>query len=284
VTTDVSFTLTVNAPASQPLNISTRMEVLSGNNVLIAGIIVTGPAGSTKTVAIRSLGPSLANFGIANALSDPLLELHKEDGTVITNDNWQDASNSSDIPVSLRPSDPKESVILASLPIGSSGVTSFTAIVRGAHGETGVAVAEAYDLDQDHSSRFANVSTRGFINTGNNVMIAGFILGGSDQAGTILVRAIGPSLTNFGITNALANPILELHDGNGTTIKTNDDWKTDGATGGSQEAAIRATTLQPSNDLESAILATLPPGAYTAVVAGKDNTTGIGLVEVYNLP
>ena len=114
-------------------------------------------------------------------------------------------------------------------------------------------------------------------------MIAGFILGGSNQAGTILVRAIGPSLTNFGITNALANPILELHDGNGATIKTNDDWKTDDATGGSQEAAIQATTLQPSNDLESAILATLPPGAYTAVVAGKDNTTGIGLVEVYNL-
>jgi N-acetylneuraminic acid mutarotase len=270
-------------PASQPLNISTRMEVLSGNNVLIAGIIVTGPAGSAKTVAIRSLGPSLANFGIANSLSDPLLELHKEDGAVITNDNWQDAGNSSEIPVSLRPSDPKESVILASLPIGSSGVTSFTAIVRGANGETGVAVAEAYDLDQDHSSRFANVSTRGFINTGNNVMIAGFILGGSDQAGTILVRAIGPSLTNFGITNALGNPILELHDGNGATIKTNDDWKTDDATGGSQEAAIQATTLQPSNDLESAIVATLPPGAYTAVVAGKNNSTGVGLVEVYNL-
>jgi hypothetical protein len=212
-----------------------------------------------------------------------LLELHEQDGTIITNDNWQDASNSANIPVSLRPSDPRESVILASLPIGASGVTSFTAIVRGAHGETGIGLAEAYDLDQDHSSRFANVSTRGFIDTGNNVMIGGFILGGSNQGSTIIVRAIGPSLTNFGIANALGNPKLELHDGNGTTIKANDDWKIDDATGQSQEAAIQATTLQPSNDLESAILATLAPGAYTAIVAGKDNTTGIGLVEVYNL-
>jgi uncharacterized repeat protein (TIGR01451 family) len=270
-------------PPSQALNISTRMEVLSENNVLIAGLIVTGPAGSTKKVILRGLGPSLANSGIANPLSDPLLELHEPDGTVITNDNWQDASNSGDIPVSFRPGDPRESVIVATLPIASSGSSNFTAILRGAHGEVGVGLAEAYDLDQAAPNQFANISTRGFVDTGNNVMIGGFILGGSNQGSTVIIRALGPSLTAFGVGNALADPTLELHDGNGTTIKTNDNWKTDDQSGQSQEAAIRATTLPPSNDQESAILATLPPGAYTAVVAGKNSTTGVGLVEAYNL-
>ncbi len=268
---------------AHPLNISTRMEVQGADNVLIAGLIVTGPAGSTKKVMIRGLGPSLANSGVTNFLSDPLLELHLPDGSVITNDNWQQASNSGDIPNGFQPADPRESVIIATLPIGSGGSSDFTAILKGAHGETGIGLAEAYDLDQSAPNQFAEISTRGFIDTGDNVMIGGFILGGSSQGSSVLIRGIGPSLANFGVTNALADPTLALHDSNGATIKTNDNWKVDDTTGQSQEAAIRATTLPPSNDAESAILVTLPPGAYTAIVAGKSNTTGVGLVEVYNL-
>jgi hypothetical protein len=268
---------------AHPLNISTRMEVQGADNVLIAGFIVSGPQGSSKKVMIRGLGPSLANAGVTNPLADPLLELHLPDGTVITNDDWQQASNSGDIPNGFQPADPRESVIIATLPIGSGGSSDFTAILKGAHGETGIGLAEAYDLDQSAPNQFANISTRGFIDTGDNVMIGGFILGGSSQGSSVLIHGIGPSLANFGVTNALADPTLALHDSNGATIKTNDDWKVDDTSGQSQEAAIRATTLPPSNDAESAILVTLPPGAYTAIVAGKSNTTGVGLVEVYNL-
>lgn len=252
------------------------------NNVLIAGFIVTGPPGSTKKVIIRGLGPALGAFNIANFLTDPLLELHEADGTVITNDNWQDAANSGDIPPDFRPGDLRESVILATLPIGPSGSTAFSAIMKGAHGETGIGLAEAYDLEPTPQSQFANISTRGFIDTGDNVMIGGFILGGSNQSSTVLIRALGPSLIAYGIPNALANPTLDLHDGNGNSITTNDDWKID-AGGQSQEAAIRSTGIPPADDAESAILGNFPPGPYTAIVAGKDNTTGVGLVEVYTI-
>jgi hypothetical protein len=277
---DLSVT---NAPVAHPLNISTRMEVLGNDNVLIAGFIVTGPSGSSKKVMIRGMGPSLVNAGVTNPLADPLLELHLPDGTVVTNDNWQQASNSGDIPNGFQPVDPRESVIIATLPIGSGGSSGFTAILKGAHGETGIGLAEAYDLDGSAPNQFANISTRGFIDTGDNVMIGGFILGGSSQGSSVLIHGIGPSLANFGVTNALADPTLALHDSNGNTLMTNDNWKTDDTSGQSQEAAIRATTLPPSNDAESAILMTLPPGAYTAIVAGKSNATGVGLVEVFNL-
>ena len=277
-----AFELNGIGPPAQPLNISTRMEVLSDNNVLIAGFIVTGPEGSTKKVMIRGLGPSLAKAGVTNFLADPYLELHASDGSVITtNDNWKNGSNSSDIPGGFQPSDPRESVIIASLPIGSGGLSGFTAILKGANGETGIGLAEAYDLDQSAPNQFANISTRGFVDTGDNVMIAGFILGGSSQGSKVLIRAIGPSLP---VSSALADPTLELHDSNGNLIRHNDNWKlNDDAAGQSQEAAIRATTIPPNNDLESAILDAFMPGAYTAIVAGKGRGTGIGLVEVYNL-
>lgn len=255
--------------AGQPLNISTRMAVLGGDNTLIGGFIVTGPAGSSKKVLIRGLGPSLANFGVASALADPFLELHEPDGTVISNDNWQQG-DTTQIPNGFAPTDSRESVIVATLSPGN-----YTAILKGAHGETGVGIAEVYDLDSSSAAQLANISTRGFINTGDDVMIGGFIVGGSEPA-KILVRAIGPTLSDFGVQGALEDPTLELHDSNGAAI-TNDDWRE------TQESEIIATTIPPHKDREPAILATLAPGSYTAVVRGKNNTTGIGLVEAYNL-
>ena len=254
--------------SGQPLNIATRMSVQTGDNVLIAGFIVTGPSGSTKKVLIRGLGPSLAQFGVPGTLSDPLLELHKSDGTV-TNDNWQEG-DTSQIPSGFAPGDTRESVIVATLTPGN-----YSAAVKGAHGETGVGIAEVYDLDAASPAKLANISTRGFINTGDDVMIGGFIVGGTEPA-KVLVRAIGPTLTDFGVQGALADPTLELHDTNGMTI-ANDDWRE------TQESEIIATTIPPNKDREPAILATLVPGNYTAVVRGKNNTTGVGLVEAYNL-
>lgn len=260
----------VPAPkAGQPLNISTRMNVLSGDNVLIGGFIVTGPSGSTKKVLIRGIGPSLSNFGISGTLSDPLLELHKPDGSVVTNDNWQQG-DTSQIPTGFAPSDPRESVVVATLTPGN-----YTAVLKGAHGETGIGLAEVYDLDSTSAAQLANISTRGFVNTGDNVMIGGFIVGGSEPT-KVLVRAIGPSLASFGVQGALSATTLELHDANGAVI-SNEGWRN------TQEADIIATTIPPNNDDEAAIVATLVPGNYTAIVRGKNNTTGIGLVEAYNL-
>jgi sugar lactone lactonase YvrE len=265
--------------AAQPLNISTRMEVLNGENVLIAGFIISGQPNTTKLVMIRGLGPSLVAAGVANPIIDPLLELHGPGGLTIVNDNWQQASNASDIPGGFQPTDARESVIIAQLPIGSSGYSNYTAILSGAHGEAGVGLVEAYDL-QGGTNQFANISTRGFIDTGDNVMIGGFILGGSSEGSKVLIRALGPSLP---VSGALADPTLEIHDTNGNLIAHNDNWKIDDATQASQQTAIEATTIPPANDLESAILDTFAPGAYTAIVAGRSGATGVGLVEVYNL-
>ena len=258
-----------NPKSGQPLNIATRLAVQGGDNVLIAGFIVTGPSGSTKKVLIRGIGPSLANFGIAGTLTDPLLELHEPDGTVVTNDNWQEG-DTSQIPSGFAPSDPRESVIVATLAPGN-----YSAVLKGAHGEIGVGLAEMYDLDSGSNAQLGNIATRGFVQTGDNVLIGGFIVGGTEPA-KILVRAIGPSLAAFGVPNTLAATTLELHDANGGVI-SNDGWRS------TQEADIKGTMLSPANDNESAILATLAPGNYTAVVRGKNDTTGIAIVEAYNL-
>lgn len=276
-------TPTPTPATAEPLNISTRMEVLSGENVLIAGFIITGEPGATKKVMIRGLGPSLAAAGVPNPLADPVLELHGPAGfSTVVNDNWQEASNTSDIPDGFQPTDPRESVIIATLTIGPEGFANYTAIVRGAHGEHGIGLAEAYDLEAG-TNQFANISTRGFIDTGDNVMIGGFILGGSDAGTKVLIRGIGASLGDQGVTGVLADPTLEIHDADGNKIRSNDNWKIDDATGQSQQAAIEATTIPPASDFESAVLDTFPPGRYTAIVAGKDQGTGVGLVEAYNL-
>ncbi len=260
------------ATPTQPLNISTRMQVLTAEKVLIGGFIVTGT--DPKKVILRAIGPSLAAFGIANPLPDPVIELHASDQSLITsNDNWKETNEGEIAASGLAPTDDLESALITTLEPGS-----YTAIVSGKDGATGVGLVEGYDLDQPADSELANISTRGFVETGTNVMIGGFILGGNDGNATIVVRALGPSLSQFGVADALADPTLELRDQNGALIQGNNNWKD------TQQTEIAATGLQPTLDAESAILSLLGPGAYTAIVAGQGDTTGVGLVEVYRLP
>ncbi|MFL6541633.1 MAG: sialidase family protein [Chthoniobacterales bacterium] len=264
------------------LNISTRDFVGSSDAVMIGGFIVTGPSGSTKKVMIRGLGPSLTNAGVPNVLSDPLLELHDHNGGVITgNDDWQNSSDTAEIPSGFQPSDPRESVIVATLSAQPAGVL-YTAVMKGAHGETGNGLVEIYDLDAAGAAQFANISTRGEVLTGDDALIGGVIVGGgTGPAGTgsakIVLRAIGPSLPAGTSPAPLQDPTLELHDVNGTALLFNDNWKDN------QQAEIQATGLAPTDSRESAMLALLPPGNYTALVRGKNNSTGLALVESYNV-
>jgi hypothetical protein len=259
----------------QLLNIATRALVQPDPNVLIGGFIVTGSA--QKKVVIRALGPSLGNVGVANVLPDPVLELHDSTGLLATNDDWEQAANASDVPVSLRPQQSTESVVLTTLAPGAS----YTAIVRGKGAAAGVALVEVYDLNPEDGSVLSNISTRGLVGTADDVMIGGVIVGDGTASSTVMVRGLGPSLTQAGVSNALADPTLELHDGNGATLVSNDNWKTR-SDGISQQAEIEATKIPPTNDLESAILITLPAGNYTAILSGK-NGAGVALIEAYNL-
>ncbi len=269
------FTNTEVATVPAPnvlLNISTRLQVLTDDKVLIGGFIVSGD--EPKTVILRAIGPALADFGISDALADPVLELHASDGSLImSNDNWKMDQQSEIEMTGLAPSKDLESAILATLDPGA-----YTAIVSGKDGGTGVGLVEVYDLDAAAASELANISTRGFVETGNNLMIGGFILGGDTGVSNVLIRAIGPTLTDFGVAGALEDPTLELHDAQGALISSNDNWMDD------QQDEIEATGLAPQNDLESAILEALNPGAYTAIVFGADGGTGVGLIEVYRLP
>jgi len=258
--------------AIQPLNISTRLHVDAGENVAIGGFMITGA--SPKRVAIRGMGPSLQG-SMSGALSDPTLQLHAPDNSFIANnDNWRDnpAWAAELEAVGLAPGFNFESAIVATLPPGA-----YTAIMSGKNESTGMGLVEVYDLNAAGDGRLTNISTRGLVRTGSQVVIGGFILGGDTGQATVLLRAIGPSLNGFGIANALANPTLELRDSNGLLLQSNDNWKD------TQQAAIEATGLAPQNDPEAAILATLLPGSYTAIAAGKDGTMGVGLIEVYNL-
>jgi hypothetical protein len=249
-------------------NISTRLPVGTGENVLIAGFQITGNA--PKQLVVRALGPSLAQFGLSNVLPDPMLELHDSTGAVIaTSDDWQDASNAGSIPQTLRPANGLESAILTTLNRGA-----YTAVLRGYNNGTGIGLVEVYDTSIG-SSQLGNISTRGFVQTGDNVMIAGLVV--QSHSKPVVVRALGPTLTGFGINNALPDPTLSLHDGNGALLVFNDDWKD------TQASIISGTGLAPANDLESAIAGTLAPGSYTAIVRGFENATGNALVEVYGL-
>jgi hypothetical protein len=261
-------------PPAQTLNISTRGDVGTGQNVLIAGTIVTGTA--PKRVILRAIGPSLRESNVSGPLQDPVLELRAADGSVVaTNDNWQEDGNGAEVAATgFAPSDPAESAIVANLNPG----TVYSAVIFGKDGTTGIALAEIYDLDQAANSKLANISTRAFVQTGAKVVIGGFVLGNSSVNGDVIVRAIGPSLANQGIANPLADPTLELHDSNGVLIRVNDNWQEDSA----QASALTASGLAPSDPNEAAIVASLPPGDYTAIVAGKSDGTGVGLVEIYN--
>jgi sugar lactone lactonase YvrE len=256
-----------------PLNISTRLRVQTGDNVLIGGFIITGTAG--KKVIIRAIGPSLGAAGITDALQDPILQLYNSAGGFVNgNDNWKDSNAAAIQATGVAPSDDRESALVLTL-----GVDSYTAVIRGKSNTTGVALVEVYDLDQAANSHLANISSRGFVESGNNVMIGGFIIGGGNGAGKVIVRGLGPSLAQAGIANPLPDPGLRLFDGNGNQIAFNDDWKSSA----SNQAEVQNTGVPPTNDLESAIVATLPNGNYTAVVRDLQNRPGVGLVEIYHL-
>jgi glucose/arabinose dehydrogenase len=262
----------VSAIASQPLNISVRARVETGNGLLISGFISTGTA--PKKVIVRALGPST---GVTGALPDPVLELHGNDGSLIaSNNNWKDNTPQDQQDIinnQLAPANDLESAIVITLQPGT-----YTAIVGG--NTTGVGLVEVYDVEQTSASRLGNISGRASVQTNTNVLIAGFIVGNNIGAARVVVRGIGPSLAQSGITNPLLDPTLELHNNNGVLLIGNDNWQ-DNA---SQAARISAAGLAPTDPLESAVFASLVPGTYTAIVAGKNGGTGVGLVEVYNLP
>jgi hypothetical protein len=253
------------------------MRTDTGNNVGIGGFTITGSV--PKHVIIRAIGPSLTKFGFtaAEVLADPTLEVHGPGafGT-ITNNNWRDSQEAQIKFDGLAPTNDLESAIDATLPPGA-----YTAIIRGNTGTplAGICLFEVYDLDTVAASKLANLSSRAFVGTGNNVVIAGFVLGNNQGNDRIVVRGLGPSLSSFGIANTLADPTLELRDENGVLILANNDWQDNAI----QAAEITADGLAPSNTKESAIAATLPPGLYTALLSGLNNGTGVGTVEVYDL-
>ena len=255
---------------SQNLNLSTRLRVETGANVLIGGFIVTGT--DPKRIIVRALGPSLGSAGLPGALADPTIELRNEDGGLLaTNDNWKSDQQSEIEATGIPPTSDLEAAIVATLPSANS---AFTAIVRGRDFGTGVGLVEVYDLDQAADSKLGNMSARGFVSMGDNAMIGGFIIGGGGGGDArVVVRGLGPAT---GAESALADPTLALHNADGAIVGENDDWK-------ENEAEIRETGLSPTFDQESALVRTLSPGAYTVILRGANNTTGVGLVEVYNL-
>jgi hypothetical protein len=239
---------------------------------MIAGFIISG--NTSKAVFLRGIGPSLLPFGITDALLDPVLDLRGSNGSLIlSNDNWKDTQRSLIEGTPLQPTDEHESAIVALLPPGA-----YTAALTGKNNTTGVGLVELYDNNQAADSQLVNISTRGFVRAGNNVMIGGFILGGHPDNAKVVVRGIGPSLAQFGLNPVVADPTLELHDGNGATLVGNDNWMDDPAS-----SQLSASGLAPGDPNESALFLSLPPGQFTVILAGKDGGTGIGLIEVYSV-
>jgi hypothetical protein len=260
---------------AQALNISTRLQVETGDRVMIGGFIVTGNA--PKRVALRGIGPSLAGLGITDVLADPTLELRDGSSALLfQNDDWHDdptqAAQLSTMGLALQ--DPRESGIVATLQSGP-----YTVIMGGKDGGAGIGLVEVYDVDAAAASQVANISTRGFVQTGDDVMIGGFILGHGTASTNVAVRGIGPSLSQSGLSDVLADPTLELRDSNGALLIANDDWQDDST----QAAQLSANGLAPQNVKESGIFMSLPPGAFTAILTGKNGGTGIGLIEIYNV-
>jgi len=258
---------------TQAINLSTRMRVQTGDNVGIGGFIITGI--DPKRIILRAIGPSLTRYGITDPLIDPVLELRGPGFTTVINNNWRDTQEQEIQDTGIPPVNDLESAILATLNPGA-----YTAVVRGNGGASGVALVEVYDLNQGVNSKLGNLSTRAFASTGDNIVIAGFLLSDNVITDRIIVRGIGPSLApSFFPTSAvLADPNLELRDSNGSLLVSNNDWQDNPV----QAAEIIAANLAPTNIREAAIAATLPPGLYTALLFGTANGTGIGVVEVYD--
>ena len=249
-------------------NISTRLRVETGDNALIGGFIVIGRP--PKRVIVRAIGPSLNINGVpmVGRLENPTLELFGPGGLIATNDNWRGTQEAEIIASGVAPTNDLESAIVATLPANSTG---YTAVVRGVNDTTGVGLVEAYDLDRTVGSKLADISSRGLVQAADDVMIGGFIVLGIYPQ-KIIVRAIGPSLP---LEGKLADPTLDLYDGNGALLASNDNWRD------TQQGEIAATTLAPVDDAEAAMIETLAPAPYTAIVRGKNGTTGIALIEVY---
>jgi hypothetical protein len=251
------------------------MRVQTGENVGIGGFIITGFA--PKHVLVRAIGPSLAQSGVPDAMADPVVELHGPGAFVtLINDNWRDDSvqEAAIIATGIPPTNNLESAIDTTLNPGA-----YTAIIKGKNNSSGVALVEVYDLSEAVPAKMVNMSTRAFVSTGDNVVIAGFQLGGHSGNDQVVLRGIGPSLSALGVANALADPMLELRDSDGALLASNNNWQDNPA----QAAQLTAMGLAPANALESAIATTLQPGSYTAIVSGVNNSSGVGLVEVYDL-
>jgi hypothetical protein len=257
-------------------NISTRLRVLTGDNALIGGLIATGTEG--KKVIVRAIGPTLSDFGVPGALMDPTLDLYQGSTLLFSNNDWRNSTQQAEITSSgFAPNKEAESAIIWTLTPGQN----YTAIVRGKDNATGIGVVEAFDLDHAAASKLGNISTRGFVDVDDNVMIAGLIVGpGNGPSIRILARALGPTLSDFGVPGALADPTLDLVNASGTVIRSNNNWRDDPQ----QRAEIEAAGLAPSHDEEAALVETVAPGAYTTIVRGNSRTTGVGLVEAYNIP
>ncbi len=252
-------------------NLASRGLVQTGDDVLIGGFIVAGNA--PKKVLVRAIGPSLSQFGVSGALADPTLTIFDSNSVQVGfNDNWMNDPNRQDvIDTGIAPTNDKESALVRTLAPGN-----YTAKVAGAGNTTGVALVEIYDLESQLSSRLANIATRGLVNGGDQVLIGGFIVGGY-KSETVVIRGIGPSLSAFGVANALADPLLTVHNGQGAAIASNDNWET------TQKQALIDSHLAPTNPKEAAILTDLQPGNYTAVISGVNSGSGVGVVEVYNI-
>ncbi len=244
----------------------------SGSQVLIGGFIITGT--NSKTLLIRAIGPSLTKRGVANALTDPLLSLFDQTGGLVaSNDNWRDVQEDDILSTNIPPTDNRESALIITLP-----PASYTALVVGKNSTAGIGLVELYDLEPSVGSVLANISSRGFVDTGNNVLIGGIIIEATGTSANVVLRAIGPSLITSNVSGTLQDPTLELHDATGALIAANDNWRD------SQETEIQSTGLAPTDNRESAIFATLGAGSYTAIVRGRNQTTGVALVEAYRLP
>jgi hypothetical protein len=249
------------------------MRVETGDRAMIAGFIIQGNA--SKPVLLRGMGPSLTTFGISDVLLDPILELRGPSSSIMTNDNWIDSPQRSQFEATpFQPSDNRESVVLGTLP-----AANYTALLTGKDNTAGVGLVEVYDRDQSVDAVLANISTRGFVQADDNVMIGGFILGGGSDDARIALRGIGPSLAQFGLNPVLADPVLELRDANGALLISNDDWMDDPVAA----ALLIANGLGLSDPKESGIFTSLPRGQFTAILAGQDGGIGIGLIEIYNL-
>jgi hypothetical protein len=260
------------AVGPQPLNLSTRGLVGTGDNVVIGGFIITGT--DPKTIVLRALGPSLSAYGLSGVLSDPVLKVYNSSRTLIaTNDDWQSDPNQLVVEANgLAPANPLESATAQTLAPGA-----YTVTVTGKDATTGISLVELYDLSALSHSKLENMSTRGFVGTGDDALISGFIVGDVGST-TVIVRVLGPSLAAFGVSGVLSDPILTIYDSTGSVIARNDNWLDN-----VNWIDVQKNGLSPIDQRESALVLHLPPGAYTAIVTGANGATGIGLAEVYTL-